>query len=462
MNKNNGKRGTKSDHPNTSSNRDSSDSSNASLLPPLSSSSSSLRSSLLSPTNNRLENVLILQGGGSLGAFGCGVFKTLANSNIKLDIIAGTSIGGINAAIIAGSKDAKHPELLLEQFWLELSESFVDFDKVTLPSSASLPKFIDQLLLVLPSNNYYYHHHFPTASSEQENYSSTTKNANERAIKMKQLRSFYSSAIFGNDKMFKPRWRQETTLTDPEYFAPQNWTYMYDLAPLEKTLEKYIDYNKLKPNGNPNARLILTAVNVLTADPLTFDSSKQQITSKHILATSAYPLYNFPWIEVEDGVYAWDGGLLNNTPLREAIDASPVNDKRIFLVENYPKRVNALPKNLPEVYHRARDIMFSDKTVYNVKMSKVITLYLCYIEELYQLIETHMDFTKVDPKQLKRIRKKYKKYKQERGAEIKDIFYITRDEPFPHMYENADFSPETIKNSIREGEMKTIQALKGR
>jgi NTE family protein len=403
--------------------------------------------------------VLILQGGGSLGAFGCGVFKTLANSNIKLDIIAGTSIGGINAAIIAGSKDAKHPELLLEQFWLELSESFVDFDKVTLPSSASLPKFIEKLLLVLPSNNYYYHHHFPTASSEQENYS--TIKANERAIKMKQLRSFYSSAIFGNDKMFKPRWRQETALTDPEYFAPQNWTYMYDLAPLVKTLEKYIDYNKLKPNGNPTSRLILTAVNVLTADPLTFDSSKQQITSKHILATSAYPLYNFPWIEVEDGVYAWDGGLLNNTPLREVIDASPVKDKRIFLVENYPKRVNALPKNLPEVYHRARDIMFSDKTVYNVRMSKVITLYLRYIEELYQLIET-LDLTKVDPKQLKRIRKKYKKYKQERGAEIKDIFYITRDEPFPHMYENADFSPETIKNSIKEGEMKTIQALKGR
>jgi NTE family protein len=454
MNKNNGKRGKKSDPPNTSSNRDNS-SSNASLLPP----SSSLRSSLLSPTNNRLENVLILQGGGSLGAFGCGVFKTLANSNIKLDIIAGTSIGGINAAIIAGSKDAKHPELLLEQFWLELSESFVDFDKVTLPSSASLPKFIEKLLLVLPSNNYYYHHHFPTASSEQENYS--TIKANERAIKMKQLRSFYSSAIFGNDKMFKPRWRQETALTDPEYFAPQNWTYMYDLAPLVKTLEKYIDYNKLKPNGNPTSRLILTAVNVLTADPLTFDSSKQQITSKHILATSAYPLYNFPWIEVEDGVYAWDGGLLNNTPLREVIDASPVNDKRIFLVENYPKRVNALPKNLPEVYHRARDIMFSDKTVYNVRMSKVITLYLRYIEELYQLIET-LDLTEVDPKQLKRIRKKYKKYKQERGAEIKDIFYITRDEPFPHMYENADFSPETIKNSIKEGEMKTIQALKGR
>jgi NTE family protein len=47
-------------------------------------------------------------------------------------------------------------------------------------------------------------------------------------------------------------------------------------------------------------------------------------------------------------------------------------------------------------------------------------------------------------------------------AEIKDIFYITRDEPFPHMYENADFSPKTIKDSIKEGESKTNEILKGR
>ena len=69
------------------------------------------------------------------------------------------------------------------------------------------------------------------------------------------------------------------------------------------------------------------------------------------------------------------GWWFTNTPLREVIDASPVNDKRVCIVENYPKRVNALPKNLPEVYHRARDIMFSDKTEYNVTMSKVITRY---------------------------------------------------------------------------------------
>ena len=46
-------------------------------------------------------------------------------------------------------------------------------------------------------------------------------NASEHAINIKQLRSFYSSAIFGNNKMFKSRWRQETAITNPEYFVPQ-------------------------------------------------------------------------------------------------------------------------------------------------------------------------------------------------------------------------------------------------
>jgi NTE family protein len=192
---------------------------------------------------------------------------------------------------------------------------------------------------------------------------------------------------------------------------------------------------------------------------LTFDSSKQQITPKHILATSGYPLYNFPWTEVEKGVYSWDGSLLSNTPLREVIDASPINDKRVFLVENYPKQVDILPRNLLEVQHRARDIIFSDKTEHSVTMSKVISRYLQYIEELYQIIEKQTDHTKIDKEQLKRIRYKYKKYKKERGAEIKKVVYVSRDEPFPHIYENADFSPETIKNSIKEGEMKTNQAL---
>ncbi|MDP8906740.1 MAG: patatin-like phospholipase family protein, partial [Thermoproteota archaeon] len=91
-----------------------------------------------------IENVLILQGGGSLGAFGCGVYKAVVRNNIHLDIVAGTSIGGINAAIIAGSKNKEHTQELLENFWLELSESYVDLDK---PSMYSYwPKLIGQQL----------------------------------------------------------------------------------------------------------------------------------------------------------------------------------------------------------------------------------------------------------------------------------------------------------------------------
>ena len=404
---------------------------------------SQINASSASDNYEVIENVLILQGGGSLGAFGCGVFKALYQKGIKLDIVAGTSIGGVNAAIIAGSKNVKHPEQMLEEFWLELAENFVDLDSFT-PFSP----YLEQLAAKSP--------YFSYSISQQSN------NESERtleAYRNKAIRSFFSSAMFGNDKMFKARWRPEYAFTDPEYFEPAKWTYLYDLSPLAKTLERYIDYDKLKPDGNPNSRLIMTAVNVLTAEPLTFDSSREQITPKHILATCGYPAYNFPWAEVEKGLYAWDGGLLSNTPLREVIDSSPVNDKRIFLVENYPKKIKALPDNLAEVYHRTRDIIFCDKTLSTVAMAKVITRYLRYIDELYKMIEDSIDMAKVDKGELERIRRKYKKYKKDTGAEIKGVHYISRDEPVHSFYENADFSPKAIKDSIKQGELKTTQIL---
>ncbi|MFZ0893496.1 MAG: hypothetical protein WAZ77_03240, partial [Candidatus Nitrosopolaris sp.] len=159
------------------------------------------------------------------------------------------------------------------------------------------------------------------------------------------------------------------------------------------------------------------------------------------------------------GVYAWDGALLSNTPFSEVLDASPVIDKRLFLVEYYPRRVDKLPDNLAEVYHRARDIMFSDKSQYQIKMAKVITRYLKYIEELYQIIDKNIDPARIDKKQLEKIRHTFTKMKRERGAEIRDIIHVTRDESFPHFYENTDFSVETIRNSIKNGESKTNQIL---
>jgi NTE family protein len=171
-------------------------------------------------SSDTIENVLILQGGGSLGAFGCGVFKALTNNNIKIDIVVGTSIGGLNATIIAGSK-GDHPERELEQFWLELAEE----------SSTNLK---------LPDS---------TVESSSVTRISTAKS----------ILSFYGSAFHGNKKVFVPRWRPEHFLFDPECFTPDKWRYLFDHTPLVKTLEKYVDFNKLQPNGNSNTRLIITA-----------------------------------------------------------------------------------------------------------------------------------------------------------------------------------------------------------
>jgi NTE family protein len=385
--------------------------------------------------SDTIENVLILQGGGSLGAFGCGVYKALANSHVKIDIIAGTSIGGVNASIIAGSKE-DHPESALEQFWLELAEG----------SNANLNSPFLEWLTGYP---------IPTPAlismTDQSSHISQAKS----------IMSFHSSAIYGNNKIFVPRWRPEFAFTDPQYFTPNKWTYLYDHSPLVKTVEKYIDFNKLQPAGKPYVRLIITAVDVLTAEPLIFDSAKQQITPKHILAATGYPTYYFRWVEVEKGVYAWDGSLLSNTPLREVIDASPVKDKRVFLVENYPKKCDTLPDNLQQVQHRARDIMFSDKTLHNIQMSKAITYYLKLIDDLYMMLEDHFSSEKKEDKEkFKKIRARYKKVSEEHGAEIKGVYYITRAEAFPSLHENADFSLEMIKASIKDGELKTKQILK--
>ena len=406
---------------------------------------SGVENSIMSDTSDTaIENVLILQGGGSLGAFGCGVFKALAKSNIKIDIIAGTSIGGLNASIIAGAREEDHPEKALEQYWLELGESS-GTNFINSPFMEGLAR--NPTPTPLP----------PLTTTPTRNHSAMT-----HISQFKSVMSFYTSAIYGDDKIFVPRWRPEFAFTDPQYFTPNKWTYLYNHSPLVKTAEKYIDYNKLQPKGKPNSRLIITAVNVLTAEPLIFDSTKQQITSKHILATTGYPSYYFPWVEVEKGVYAWDGSLLSNTPLREVIDVSSVKDKQVFLVENYPKRCDTLPDNLLEVQHRARDIMFSDKTIHNVRMSKTITYYLRLIDDLYKMLEGHFSSEKKeDIEKFEKIRARYKKVSEQHGAEIKRVHYITRSEPFPSLYENADFSLDTIKASIKDGELKTNQILKG-
>jgi NTE family protein len=384
--------------------------------------------------SRKTENVLVLQGGGSLGAFACGVFKALVKKNIRIDIAAGTSIGAVNAAIIVGSK-SDHPEKDLEDFWIEIAESnpMLIADTFTFEYDAAARKYITKKI------------------------SSASANA----------------AIFGVPKMFVPRWQsswnweKNATLLEEkglQYFDPRSWTYIYDHSPLAKTLDKYIDYKKINlastREGLPSVlHLIITAVDVMTSKPLVFDNTKMEIKSKHILASSGYPIYGFPWIELEDGVYAWDGSLLSNTPVREVISVSPRNDKNIFIVENYPRKIHTLPSNMAEVESRAKDIIFCDKNMDNIKMSKLITRHIQLIESLYEVFEK-FDQSKLDPELVKKIKTEYDTLIDNYGAEIRSVTRVIRSEiESPSILQNADFSPKTIKELISQGERKTMEKL---
>lgn len=111
-----------------------------------------------------LETVLVMQGGGSLGAYECGVYKGLVRQGVKFDIVSGTSIGAINAAIIAGSRtgDAAAD---LENFWLELADTFTpsNFPDLMRSVASSLytmcfgvPKAFAPIWFY-NNNNYFYH-----------------------------------------------------------------------------------------------------------------------------------------------------------------------------------------------------------------------------------------------------------------------------------------------------------------
>ena len=163
----------------------------------------------------------------------------------------------------------------------------------------------------------------------------------------------------------------------------------------------------------------------MTARPFIFDNTKMEIKPKHILASAGYPLYGFPWVEVEDGAYAWDGSLLSNTPIREVIYSSPRDDKNIFIVENYPQKIDRL-----------------------------IT------ERLYDVFEKFEQQSGLGPHEIANIKSEYNTLVQNCGAKILSVTRIIRSEiESPTILKNANFSPKSVKELIAQGERKAIQKI---
>lgn len=344
--------------------------------------------------NLSFETVLVLQGGGSLGAYECGVYKTLDEHKTKFDIVAGTSMGGINAAIIAGSK-SDEPVKNLEEFWLSMTET-------------ATPSFLPQ---------------------------------NKRA----QLSSMFIS-MWGTPNAFQPIWFIPNLFN----FLYYNQPYFYDIEPLKKSIKNYVDFDKLKNPHNP--RLIITSTDIQNGKPSIFDSKYDKINENHIVAGCGYPFYGISWTKLSDR-YLWDGSLLSNTPLAEVINASPVFDKKVYVVDLFPHIQDSMPKNMMESWHRARDIMDSDKTEHAIRMSKIISRYLSLIKNMHDFIES-FNLDENEKKEFEKIESEYDKLACQRGAIIREIIRIKRQEGTDahSLFENADFSLATIKQLISDGQ----------
>ncbi|MBR1236979.1 DUF3734 domain-containing protein [Bradyrhizobium sp. AUGA SZCCT0182] len=256
--------------------------------------------------------VLLLQGGGALGAYQGGVYEALAEANIHPDWIAGISIGAINAAIIAGNPPESRVDRLRE-FWTQVT------------SDATW--------------------HWPGAPFTDLMNSDHTRNL------LNQVNASFA-AVFGANGFFSARplapWLQAGgTLAA---------TSIYDTSALKTTLERLVDFDRLNAGMT---RFSAGAVNVRTGNLVYFDTATHTIRPEHILASGALPP-GFPAVEI-DGEHYWDGGLVSNTPLQWAIESGARQDTLVFQVDLWSAR-GQIPRNMADVVTRQKEIQYSSRT----------------------------------------------------------------------------------------------------
>jgi NTE family protein len=259
-------------------------------------------------------SVLVLQGGGALGAYQAGVYEGMAEHGFAPDWVAGVSIGAINAALIAGNPPQKRLERLRE-FWDRLSSG------VPLVAPAQLDPV---------------------------------------RVALNRL-SAVTAATFGVPGFFVPR-------VPPAFLAPDGTPEalsVYDTSPLKQTLEELVDFKLL--NSETRVRLSVGAVDLHTGNSVYFDNQTQKVKPEHVIASGSLPP-GFPPVVI-DGAHYWDGGIVSNSPLWYVLDDSPQISALIVQVDLFSAR-GELPINLDQVLERAKDIQYSSKTRFNTTRVK--------------------------------------------------------------------------------------------
>ena len=192
--------------------------------------------------------VLVLQGGGALGAYQCGVYEALDAAGVRPDWFAGISIGAINAALLAGNAPEQRVERQRE-FWRRIS-------------TPALP---------LPAEAFDWQRHWLDLLPKSSPAQALTNSLGA-----------WTALLHGQTGFFVPR------LPPPYAALPgAGATSFYSTAPLRQTLEALVDFERINHATAP--RFSVGAVNVRNGNFAYFDNRATRIRVDHVLASAALP-----------------------------------------------------------------------------------------------------------------------------------------------------------------------------
>jgi NTE family protein len=246
--------------------------------------------------------VLVLQGGGALGSYQAGVYQALHEAGIEPDWIIGTSIGAINASLIAGNAPDRRLARLKE-FWKRMEQNPV------WNLRTAFPGFNEKL-------------------------------------------TYWSTVTNGIPGFFRPN---ALAHAGDSYPLGADHAGFYSTVPLERTLLELVDFSLV---NRCSPRLTVGAAHVRSSQMRYFDSRDGELTVKHVMASGALPPA-FPAVRVDGELY-WDGGILSNTPTEAVFDDNPRKDSLIFAVHLW-NPVGAEPTTMAEVLNRHKDVQYSSR-----------------------------------------------------------------------------------------------------
>jgi NTE family protein len=255
---------------------------------------------------------LVLSGGIALGAYQGGAYAELHEAHGRdLRWLAGSSIGAVNAAIIAGNESDRRVAQL-DAFWQAAA--------LPLPDTGPLL----QQSPVRQVNNW--------------------------------LMAMHTRAV-GRAGIFTPR--------PPAELLLGGTLSLYDLGPLGGKLEQFIDFRRLNEG---DVRLSVVTTDLETGEAVVFDTADRAagwIEPKHLLASCGF-LPEFQPIEI-DGRLLGDGGLVANAPIEVVLDGDGGDDGdtdeplTCFLVELFCRR-GERPKTLVAAAERRLDLLLAGQT----------------------------------------------------------------------------------------------------